>query len=72
MKVMKVKIKNYLGDFPQYLTIGKEYDFEVWGEWGNDESLAGGIQDDEGLGLLISIKNCDFLNGGDWELVNGV
>ena len=62
---MKVKIKEYFGEIPDYLTLGKEYDFDKWSE-DND----GSIQDDIGLGLYIFLDCCDFLNGGSWEVVS--
>ena len=61
---MKVKIKSFNGELPDYLTLGKVYEFEKW-----DDDGFGGIQDDIGLGLMINTEVCDFLNGGSWEVL---
>lgn len=62
---MKIKIKNFNGELPEYLTLGKVYEFDKWSD-DND----GGIQDDMGIGLYIFLDNCDFLGGGSWEVVD--
>ena len=62
---MKVKIKSFNGELPDYLTLGKVYEFDSWSD-DND----GSIQDDLGMGLYIFLDCCDFLNGGSWEVVN--
>ena len=55
---MKIKIKSYYGDLPEYLTLGKVYEFDKWSD-DND----GSIQDDIGIGLYIFLDECDFLGG---------
>ena len=62
---MKIKIKSYYGDLPEYLTLGKVYEFDKWSD-DND----GSIQDDIGIGLYIFLDECDFLGGGSWEVVD--
>ena len=62
---MKIKIKSFNGDLPDYLTLGKVYEFDSWSD-DND----GSIQDDLGMGLYIFLNYYDFLNGGSWEVVN--
>ena len=62
---MKIKIKSYYGELPEYLTLGKVYEFDKWSD-DND----GGIQDDIGIGLYIFLDECDFLGGGSWEVVD--
>ena len=62
---MKIKIKSFNGDLPDYLTLGKVYEFDSWSDY-ND----GSIQDDLGMGLYIFLDCCAFLNGGSWEVVN--
>lgn len=62
---MKIKIKSFNEDLPDYLTLGKLYEFDRCSD-DND----GSIQDDLGRGLYIFLDCCDFLNGGSWEVVN--
>ena len=61
---MKIKIKEYNGKLPDYLTLGEVYDFDKWSD-DND----GSIQNDIGIGLYIFLDCCDFLNGGSWEII---
>ena len=61
---MKIRIKEYNGELPDYLTLGEVYDFHKWSD-DND----GSIQDDIGIGLYIFLDCCDFLNGGSWEII---
>lgn len=47
---MKIKIKNFNGELPDYLTVGKVYEFDMW-----SDDRDGSIRDDTGLGLYIYI-----------------
>ena len=62
---MKIKIKSFNGDLPDYLTLGKVYEFVRLSD--DDDGL---IHDDLGMGLYIFLDCCDFLNGGSWEVVD--
>ena len=53
---MKIKIKSFNGELPEYLTLGKVYEFDKWSD-DND----GGIQDDIGIGLYIFLDEDDVL-----------
>lgn len=60
---MKVKIKSYNDEMPEYLTEGKEYslsDFSGHGGW---------ILDDIGDEIYILLEECAHLNVGSWEIV---
>lgn len=61
---MKIKIKSYNGELPNYLTLNKEYECEV------SASKRGAIfVDDNGELCAVKIKKSCHLNGGDWELI---
>ena len=64
---MKVKIKSFNGELPDYLTLGKEYEVVSF-------LLDGGncprIVNDDGFKLILCLYSCDYLNGGSWEVVN--
>ena len=65
---MKVKIKSFNGDLPDYLTLGKHYDVIE-----PDVDLISGlyyILDDYKDSCLIYLEDCGYLNGGEWEVVN--
>ena len=62
---MKIKIKSCYGDLPEYLTLGKVYEFDKW-----SDDKTGSIQDDIGVRLYIFLDKCDFLGGGSWEVVD--
>lgn len=63
---MKVKIKSFNGNIPEFLTLGKEYDV-----WTTSDMWTQGIVDDTFSRRVISLglKECYLLNGGDWEEV---
>jgi hypothetical protein len=61
---MKVKIKSFNGELPDYLTAGKEYPLDAV-----DAYYGGYIHDDNGKRLFIVIEDCASLNGGSWEVV---
>ena len=63
---MKVKIKSFNGNLPDYLTLGKHYDVIE-----PDEFLGDGlyyILDDYEDSCLIYFEDCGYLNGGEWEI----
>lgn len=60
---MKIKIKS--GKCPENLTVGKVYDATV----SNHEDYLYNIVDDFGKVLLIYLEECDYLSGGEWEIV---
>ena len=63
---MKVKIKSFNGNLPNYLTLGKLY--EVIGN--NFASGLCYILDDYNDPCLIYLEDCSYLNGGEWEIVD--
>lgn len=62
---MKVRIKSFNGELPSYLTVGKEYQLDTV-----DSYFGGYIICDEGEKIFIQIDDCEFLNGGSWEVVD--
>ena len=64
---MKVKIKEYFGKLPKYLTVGKVYDVVECIDY---ECGFLQITDDEQQSRLILIDRCSHLNGGSWEVVS--
>lgn len=62
---MKVRIKNFNGDLPDYLTVVKEY--EVVKEYGSESSFTIKLSNDHLA--YIRLENCGYLNGGSWEVV---
>lgn len=63
---MKVKVKSFNGELPEWLTVGKKYD--VIHDHYNDGDLLD-IDDDEDSVITIKPDYCSFLNGGSWEVV---
>ena len=61
---MKVKIKSFVGELPEYFKIGKVYDTIHRSEY---TFILDG--DDEGCRWLCLYNNCPNLNGGSWEIV---
>lgn len=61
---MKVRIKSFNGELPDYLTVGKEYEL--------DENARGNgwITNDIGFNSYIRMNDCCHLNGGSWEIVD--
>lgn len=62
---MKVRIKNFNGELPGYLTEGKEY--KVQGRRSNMNNVL--IYCDRNLRTFITIDSCHHLKGGSWEVV---
>ena len=61
---MKVKIKSFNGELPEYLTQGKVYNASQRSEF------TFFIEDDEGYVWMCLFDNCPNLNGGSWEIVD--
>lgn len=62
---MKIKIKNFNGELPSYLTVGKVYPADTI-----DDYYGGCIIGDDCEKVFIQINECAHLNGGSWEVVN--
>lgn len=62
---MKVRIKTFNGDLPEYLTEGMVYPLDT-----TQDLESGDIYCDDGERIFIQINECAFLNGGSWEIVN--
>ena len=64
---MKVKIKSFNGELPDYLTEDKEYDL-----WQTSDYWTHGILADNGHNIVLSanLNHCFHLNGGSWEIIN--
>lgn len=60
---MKVRIKSFNGELPNYLTNGKEYD-----ACGHPD-ITMQIKTDVGDTITINMLESAFLNGGSWEVV---
>ena len=60
---MKVKIKSFNCELPEYLTLGKVYD--VIHGCGIYVDIAG----DDGFPVFLDINDCSHLNGGSWEVI---
>lgn len=60
---MKVKIKSFNGELPEYLTQGKAYNASQRSEF------TFFIEDDEHCVWMCLFDNCPNLNGGSWEIV---
>lgn len=62
---MKIKIKSFNGELPEYLTLGKVYDV-----WTSSDLWSQGIRNDIFNILVINdFNNCKHINGGSWEIV---
>ena len=62
---MKVKIKSFNGDLVD-LTEGKQYNVDK--DFGDGDL---GIFDDSGFWFITRVdESCNFLNGGEWEVVD--
>lgn len=60
---MKVKIKSFNGELPDYLTAGKKYEFKKLKEY------CGLVTVDNGLEYFTYLNGSCHLNGGDWEVL---
>ena len=61
---MKIKIKSFNGDLPDYLTVGKVYEVIT--------PVLNGVRIicDDGMYLSTTINDSPTLNGGSWEVVS--
>ena len=62
---MKIKIKSFNGVLADFLTLDKSYSVQ---EVLDDYLLS--VNDDNGDTMIVYTEECDFLNGGSWEVVN--
>ena len=60
---MKVKIKSFVGELPEYFKIDEVYDVKHRSEY------TFFLDDDEGDRWICLYDNCPHLNGGSWEVV---
>lgn len=60
---MKIRIKSFAGELPEYLTVGKIYDAEPHGN-------GGWLVDDFGDEQFAVFNGSSHLNGGSWEIVD--
>ena len=60
---MKVKIKSFVGELPEYFKIDEVYDVKHRSEY------TFFLDDDEGYRWVCLYNNCPNLNGGSWEVV---
>ena len=60
---MKVKIKSFNDELPDYFKVDKVYDANQRSEF------TFFIEDDEGCIWMCIFNNCPNLNGGSWEIV---
>lgn len=63
---MKVKIKSFNGELPEYLTLEKEYDFTI-----SDSGKGGLLINDFADETYINLDCSAHLNDGSWEVVFG-
>lgn len=61
---MKVKIKEYFGELPDYLTPCKTYEFTKLKDY------CGLVTVDNDLEYFTYLTGTHHLNGGSWEVVN--
>ena len=64
---MKIRIKTYNGELPSYLTVGKVYEVVEVEYLGFADLFT--IYDDEDVLRIVNKDNCDYLNGGSWEVM---
>lgn len=62
---MKVKIKHFNDELPEYLTLGKHYDVTLF-----DNCNGGRIVNDFGDESSINFACSAHLNEGSWEIVS--
>ena len=63
---MKVRIKSFNGELPDYLTLSKVYNIRGRRE---GEVTIFSIYDDTNERVWILLEECAHLNGGEWEVV---
>lgn len=66
---MKVRIKSFNGELPDYLTLGKEYEIVETNTFPRQYDIQY-IKDDLSRLITINLKSSRCLNGGSWEIVN--
>ena len=60
---MKIRIKTYNGELPDYLTVGREYTVVDVVDCFNRTLLINS-------GIEIHTNDCEHLSGGSWEIIN--
>ena len=61
---MKVKMKSFNGELPDYLTVGKVYRVT------HIESLTTvRVKDDLNNSISVRLDSCAYLNRGSWEVI---
>lgn len=60
---MKVKIKSFNGELPDYFTEGEEYQAI------NEDKYSMYVVDNNGDSAFCLFDDCSHLNGGSWEVV---
>lgn len=65
---MKIRIKTFNGQLPDYLTMGKVYEVTQC-EVSKEISNCGWIFADNGVKSFIDFDISNHLNGGSWEIV---
>lgn len=68
MRNMKIRIKTYNDELPSYLTVGNVYEVVEADYLGFTDLFS--IYDDEDVIRIVNKDNCDYLNGGEWEVVS--
>lgn len=63
---MKVKIKEYFGELPYYLTLDEEYELTDM----DSDGFSGSIRTDDFKSVYICFQSSAHLNGGSWEIVS--
>ena len=66
---MKIKIKNFNGELPDYLTVGKGYEIEHINSEGG-RFIISDLEGDDDDYILVSMSDCKHLNGGSWEVMS--
>lgn len=61
---MKVRIKDFKGDLPENLSLGKEYEI-----WTSSDLWAQGIRDDNHENVVLPLNLKEFHKGIKWEYV---
>lgn len=66
VSIMKIKIKSFNGELPDYLTVGKVYEVAAWYGIANKHPI---ITDDNGDDIAVVMARSHILNGGSWEII---
>lgn len=61
---MKIKIKNFNGELPSYLTMGKVYDAKP-----SEDKKGASLTNDWGNEIYVNLEMSCHLDDGSWEVV---